>query len=134
MLIAGVLCLAAAVLLSASALVTLRTRDQSAQDLRWQARRSLVPTQLAAAAMLAAGALLAMAAGWHALPLVLVAAIGAVGTVAIGAWQAGRHAVEQADSAPACSAIAGPVAQGTTPLAEPGDCAGSCGACTLSCN
>ncbi len=115
MLIAGVLCLVVAVLLSASALVTLRTRDRSAQDLRWQARRSLVPTQLAAAAMLAAGALLALIAGGHALPLVLVAAAGAVGTVAVGAWQAGRHAVEQADAAPA-------------------GCAGSCGTCTLSCN
>ena len=115
MLIAGVLCLVVAALLSASALVTLRTRDHSAQDLRWQARRSLVPTQLAAAAMLASGGLLALVAGWQALPLVVVAAGGAVGTVAVGAWQAGRHAVEQAD-------------------AEPAGCAGSCGTCTLSCN
>ena len=115
MLIAGVLCLIAAALLSASALMTLRTRGQSVHDLRWQARRSLVPTQLAAAAMMTVGALLALTAGAHALPLVVVAAAGGIGTVAVGAWQAGRRAVELAD-------------------AEPAGCAGSCGTCTLSCN
>ncbi len=115
MLIVGLLCLAAAVLLSAAALVSLiGTRDQL-QDLRAQARRALVPTQFAAAVMLAAGGLLALTVGLHALPLVLVAAAGAVVTVAVGAWQAGRSAVERAN-------------------AEPAGCAGSCGTCTTSCS
>ena len=115
MLFVGLLCLVAAVLLSAAALATLiRTRGRL-PDLRGQARRALVPTQFAAAVMLAAAGLLALTVGRHALPLVLLATIGGIGTLAAGAWQAGRHAVERAN-------------------AEPAGCAGSCGTCTQSCS
>ena len=89
----------------------LRTWDRSAQDLRWQARRSPGPDATRRRRDAGRGSLLALIAGGHALPLVLVAAAGAVGTVAVGAWQAGRHAVEQADAASACSPSPG--------LAEP---------------
>ncbi len=117
MLIAGVLCLCAAIASAGCGLWTL-TRPP-ADDLSQQVRRAVAPTQLAAAAMLAAGAAVALAGSGPATTVVLVVCVlGAVGTVAAGSWQGARYMVAQAAAA--------------TP--ESDACAGSCAACTLSCH
>ena len=113
MLIAGVLCLAAAVLVAAAGLRAVSR--PAGGDPRSQAVRMLAPTQFAAAAMLAAGGVVALNSGLRGLPLVLLAIVAAVATVAAGAWQGGRYAVEQAEAAPV-------------------GCAGSCTSCTRTCS
>lgn len=112
MLILGVLCLAAAVLLAAGGVLTV-TRPHG-DDPRSKARVGLVPPQFASAVMFAAAGALALTGGMHSLLLVLMAIVVATGTVAAGAWRAGRSAVEEAN-------------------AEPVGCAGSCSTCTQSC-
>jgi hypothetical protein len=113
MLIAGVLCLCAAVVSAAFGLWTL-ARPRGA-DLNQQVLRAVAPTQLAAAVMLSAGGAVALASPSHiGLPVVIVCVLGAVGTVAAGSWQGARFAVRQEPAA--------------------ADCAGSCAACTLSCH
>lgn len=113
MLIAGVLCLCAAVGSAAFGVRTL-IRPRKA-DVNQQVLRVVAPTQLAAAVMLSAGGAVAMAGPPHAgLTVVIVCVLGAVGTVAAGSWQGARFAVQRAAAAP--------------------DCAGSCAACTLSCH
>ncbi|MET0698833.1 MAG: hypothetical protein ABWY93_04135 [Mycobacterium sp.] len=114
MLIAGVLCLCAAMVSAAFGLWTL-TRPRAA-DVNQLVLRAVAPTQLAAAVMLAAGGAVALANPARVgLPVVIVCVLGAVGTVAAGAWQGARFAVRQEPTAAA-------------------DCAGSCAACTLSCH
>jgi uncharacterized membrane protein YfcA len=114
MLITGVVCLCAAVLSAAFGLWTL-ARPHAA-GLNQQVMRAVAPTQLAAAVMLTAGGVVALASpphtGWL---VVIVCALGAIGTVAAGSWQGARFAVRQEAPAPA-------------------ECAGSCAACTLSCH
>ncbi|OBK10741.1 hypothetical protein, partial [Mycobacterium asiaticum] len=81
------------------------------------ALRSMAPTQLAAAVMLAAGGVVALAASPQtALVVVIVCIAGALGTLATGSLQSARFALRRA----------------TAQVNSPG-CAGSCGACTLSC-
>ncbi|CAJ1511244.1 hypothetical protein [[Mycobacterium] burgundiense] len=117
MLIAGVLCLCAAVLSAGFGLWTL-TRP-AGEDVSQQVRRAVAPTQLAAAVMLAAGAAVALAGlGSTAVVVLIVCVLGAVGTVAAGSWQGARFAVAHAATSPPPS----------------DDCAGSCAACTLSCS
>ncbi|CAN5375966.1 hypothetical protein BH09ACT7_BH09ACT7_54830 [soil metagenome] len=112
MLIAGVLCLCAAVVSAAFGLWTM-TRPRSA-DPTQQVLRAVAPTQLAAAVMLTAGGTVALANPAHiGVAVVIVCVLGAVGTVAAGSWQGARFAVRQE---------------------APADCAGSCAACTLSCH
>jgi hypothetical protein len=115
MLIAGVLCLCAAVAAVAfgvRALLRPRPADVNAAVLR-----AVAPTQLAAAVMLAAGGLVALVADARTgLLVVIVCILGAIGTVAAGSWQGVRFAAAHQDAA-----------------APAADCAGSCAACTLSC-
>ncbi|MDX1893191.1 hypothetical protein [Mycolicibacterium sp. 050158] len=114
MLIAAVLCLCAAVATAASGFWSM-ARPQSADGVQ-QILRAVVPTQLAAAVMLAAGGVVALAAPHQAGVLALVVAVlGAVGTVAAGCYQSAKV-----------------VARSEATTADAG-CAGSCAACTLSC-
>lgn len=111
MLIAGVLCLCAALASAARGLWTL-SRPANA-DVTQQVLRAVAPTQLAAAVMLAAGGVVALAGSPHTgLLVVIVCVLGAIGTVAAGSWQGARYAVRS-------EATAG--------------CGGSCASCTLSC-
>jgi hypothetical protein len=114
MLIAGVVCLCAAVVSAAFGLWTL-SRPR-ATDVNQLVLRAVAPTQLAAAVMLAAGGVVALATPPHTgLLVVIVCVLGAIGTVAAGSWQGARFAVSHQEPAPA-------------------DCAGSCAACVLSCH
>ena len=112
MLIAAVLCLCAAAATAASGLWTL-ARPRPDDPVRL-ILRAVAPTQLAAAAMLAAGGAVALVAPLHVGVTILVTSVvGAVGTVAAGCYQAAKAA---ARSQPA-----------------PAGCAGSCQSCVLPC-
>ncbi len=83
MLIAGVLCLCAAIAAAALGLWTL-SRPHTA-DPAHRVRQAIAPTQLAASVMLGAGGTVALAAGARTGPLVLIVCVlGAIGTVAAG--------------------------------------------------
>ncbi|WP_197382685.1 hypothetical protein [Mycolicibacterium mengxianglii] len=111
MLIAGVVCLCAAVAAAGSGVWTL-TRPRSA-DLTHQVLRAVAPVQLAVAVMLGAGGVVALAAPARTgLVVMIVCVIGALATVAAGSWQGARFATRPQPAA---------------------DCASSCGSCTLSC-
>jgi hypothetical protein len=76
--------------------------------------RTVAPTQLAAATMLAAGATIALVTDRQTgLVILVLCAVGAVGTVSAGCYQAAKAA---ARSQPA-----------------PTGCAGSCQSCVLPC-
>ena len=119
MLVAAVLCLCAAVVTGAQAVWSL-TRPPSADYVR-QVLRAVAPTQLAAAVMLAAGAVVALSAG-PPIPTValVVCIVGAVATVAAGCWQSAKavlrdeHLRRQDTAASSCGG-------------------GACATCTLSC-
>jgi hypothetical protein len=112
MLIAGVLCVCAAVASAGFGAWSLshgQTVDTTALALR-----AMAPTQLAAAVMLAAGGVVALAASPHtALVVVIVCVPGALGTLAAGSWQSARFALRRETAA--------------------ADCGGNCAGCTLSC-
>jgi hypothetical protein len=115
MLIAAVLCLCAAAVTAGLGLWLL-TRPQSGDPVR-QVLRTVAPTQLAAAAMLAAGGAVALSARPETgLLVVVVCVVGAVGTVAAGCYQSAKAVARQE----AHQTAAG--------------CAGACASCTLSCN
>jgi hypothetical protein len=112
MLIAAVLCLCAAGVTAALGLWSL-ARPQSGDAVQ-QVLRAVVPTQLAAAAMLGAGGVVALVAPDQTAVLALaVCVVGAVGTVAAGCYQSAKAVArrEAADTG----------------------CAGACASCTLSC-
>jgi hypothetical protein len=114
MLIAGVLCVCAAI---AMAVLGLRSLARPA-DTTGVVMRSVAPPQLAAAVMLAAGGAVALAAPQDATLRVVgvclgVCVVGAVGTVAVGSWQTARYALRREAAA--------------------GNCGGNCAACTLAC-
>ncbi|QNI04918.1 hypothetical protein GAN17_00270 [Mycobacterium kubicae] len=114
MLIAGVLCVCAAVASAAFGAWSL-TQTQPA-DSTLLARRAMAPTQLAAAVMLTAGGVVALAASPQtALVVVIVCIVGAVGTLATGSWQSARYALR-------------------TQAADAAGCGGNCAGCTLSCD
>lgn len=114
MLIAAVLCLCAAV---ASALFGVRSLTQQPTDTTQLAMRAMAPTQLAAAIMLAAGAVAALGTSPPtALIVVIVCVVGAAGTLVAGSWQSARYALRREITRSAAA-----------------DCGGSCAACTLSC-
>jgi hypothetical protein len=118
MLITAVLCLCAAVAVAGGGLWLLA--HPSPGDPVRQVLRSVAPTQLAAAAMLAAGGAVALAARPQTgLLVVVVCVVGAVGTVAAGCWQGAKLAAARNTV--------------TADRAESGPCGGACAACTLSC-
>lgn len=111
MLIAGVVCLALAVLVGGSGLWTM---NRPATDLTSEVMRAVAPTQLAAALMLAAGGVTALAAPSSTGLIVLsVCALGAVGTIGAGSWQGARYAARREATSTGC--------------------AGSCTSCVRSC-
>ncbi len=94
MLIAGVLCICAAVASAGFGTWSL-ARPQNV-DPTVLALRSMAPTQLAVAVMLAAGGAVALAASPHtALVVLIVCVAGAFGTLAAGSWQSARFALQQ---------------------------------------
>ena len=97
MLIAGVLCVCAAVVSAGFGTWSLsRGPVPSAVDTTALALRAMAPTQLAAAIMLAAGGLVALVASPHtALVVVIVCVAGALGTLAAGSWQSARFALRR---------------------------------------
>ncbi|ORV91957.1 hypothetical protein AWC11_09740 [Mycobacterium interjectum] len=115
MLIAGLVCMCAAVASAGFGTWSLahnQTVDGATAQL---ALRAMAPTQLAAAVMLAAGGTVALAASPHtALVVLIVCVAGALGTLATGSWQSARFALSRE------AASAG--------------CAGGCAACTQSCH
>ena len=113
---AAVLCLCAAVVTGAQAVWSL-TRPPAFDYVR-QVLRAVAPTQLAAAVMLAAGAVVALSARPPMSTVVLiVCVVGAVGTVAAGCWQSAKAVLRSQQQAEAESAA----------------CGGACATCTLSC-
>jgi hypothetical protein len=111
MLIAGLLCLGAAV---ASAIAGLWSFTRPAvADGALALRRAQAPTQLAAGVMLASGGAVALVAPHTAVLVVVICIAGAVGTVAAGSWQSARYAVRR--------------------QAVPPQCGGSCVGCARSC-
>ncbi|WP_407685426.1 hypothetical protein [Mycobacterium sp. HUMS_1102779] len=112
MLIAGVLCVCAAVASAGFGIWSL-SRGHTADTVQ-RALRAMAPTQLAAAVMLTAGGVVALAAAPHtALVVLIVCVAGALGTLAAGSWQSARFALNQAATAPGCG--------------------GACAGCTQSC-
>ncbi|OBH56547.1 hypothetical protein [Mycobacterium sp. E2479] len=113
MLIAGVLCMCAAVASAGFGTWTLaHNRSFGATAL---ALRAMAPTQLAAAVMLAAGGAVAVAAAPDtALVVLVVCVVGALGTLAAGSWQSARFVLRQEAAAPTC--------------------VGSCAGCIQSCH
>lgn len=116
MLIAGVVCVCAAIASAAFGVWSLSHTPTT--DATQLALRSMAPTQFAAAIMLAAGGVVALAASPQtAVVVVIVCILGALGTLATGSVQSAKYALRR-QVAPAESA----------------GCTGSCAACTLSCH
>ncbi|ETW23552.1 hypothetical protein [Mycobacterium gastri] len=115
MLIAGVLCVCAAV---ASAVFGFWSLSHThAADPTQLALRAMAPTQFAAAVMLTAGGVVALVAATPTALVVLVVCVaGAFGTLATGSWQSARYALRREAARP-----------------KSADCGGDCAACTLSC-
>jgi hypothetical protein len=113
MLIAGVVCLCAAVASAGFGTWSL-SNNQTANGTQL-ALRAMAPPQLAAAVMFAAGGVVALAASPDtALVVLIICVAGALGTLATGSWQSARFALRAEAAAP--------------------DCAGSCAVCTQSCH
>lgn len=115
MLIAGVLCVCAAVVLTVLGLRSLtRPAVTSTAGL---VMRSVAPPQLAAATMLSVAGVVALAAPpATALTVVCVCIVGALVTVAAGSYQTARFALHHEEASAA------------------GCTGGGCAACTLSCH
>jgi hypothetical protein len=114
MLVAAVLCFCAAAV-SAGFGARALTRPEPATGMQ-QVLRAVAPTQLAAAFMLTVGGIVALSAPGTGLVVLVICVLGAVGTVAAGAWQGARYTVA--------------AAQRETSSA----CGGTCATCTLSCH
>jgi hypothetical protein len=113
MLIAGVLCVCAAV--ASAGFGAWSLSQHRAVDSTALALRAMAPTQLAAAVMLAAGGAVTLAASPHTAQVVLIVCVaGAVGTLATGSWQSARFALRQEAAAPSCG--------------------GNCAVCTQACH
>jgi hypothetical protein len=116
MLIAGVLCMCAAV--ASAGFGTWSLSHNQSVDTTQLALRALAPTQLAAAVMLTAGGVVALAASQHtALVVLIVCVAGALGTLAAGSWQSARFALRREAS-----------------TLKAATCAGNCAVCTQSCH
>lgn len=110
MLIAGVLCLVAAL---ASAGFGAWALLRPAADTTQLVLRAVAPAQLAAAVMLVAGGAVALARPANGAVVVMVCVAGALGTLAAGSWQGARFAAQHQTAA---------------------GCGGDCAACTLPCH
>lgn len=116
MLIAGVLCVCAAV--ASAGFGTWSLSQSQTINSTQVALRAMAPTQLAAAVMLTAGGVVALAAApGTALVVLIVCVAGALGTLAAGSWQSARFALRHEASA-----------------FTPASCSGSCATCTQSCH
>jgi hypothetical protein len=116
MLIAGMLCMCAAV--ASAGFGTWSLSQGETINPTQVALRAMAPTQLAAAVMLTAGGVVALAAAPRTALVVLVVCVaGALGTLAAGSWQSARFAV-----------------RGDASNFAPASCAGNCVACTQSCH
>lgn len=115
MLIAGVVCVCAAIASAAFGIWSL-SHTATTDATQW-AVRSMAPPQFAAAVMLGAGGVVALAASPQTALVVVVCILGALGTLATGSMQSAKYALRRQ----------------AVPANQPG-CAGSCGACTLSCH
>lgn len=115
MTIAAVLCLCAAVL---SAVMGVRSLVRPATELPARAVRAVAPTQLAAAVIFAAGGVVGLSG--RSLGLLVLCVVGAIATVAVGAWQGARYAHAE---------------MAATPSGGDSVCgrSGGCGGCSLSC-
>jgi hypothetical protein len=117
MLIAGVLCMWAAVVAAGFGTWSL-SHAPTVDTTQTAALRAMAPTQLAAAVMLTAGGVVALIAAPHtALVVVIVCVAGAFGTLAAGSWQSARFVLRREAAG-----------------FEPAACAGNCAVCTLSCH
>jgi hypothetical protein len=113
MVIVAVLCLCAAAVTAGLGVWQL-ARPRSSDPVR-QVLRTVAPTQLAGAAMLAAGGTVALSTHPQtAMLVVVVCVVGAVGTIAAGCYQSAKAVARKE--------------------ATVGGCAGACASCTLSCN
>ena len=114
MLIAGVLCMCAAV--ASAGFGTWSLSHSQTADTTQLALRAMAPTQLAVAVMLTAGGVVALSAAPHtALVVLIVCVAGAFSTLAAGSWQSARFALRHQAAAPA-------------------GCVGNCAVCTQSCS
>jgi len=105
MLIAGVVCMCAAV--ASAGFGTWSLSHSQTVGTTQLALRALAPTQLAAAIMLATGGVVALAASPHtALVVVIVCVAGAFGTLAAGSWQSARFALRRDAVAASCAVCA----------------------------
>jgi len=103
MVVGAVLSLCLAALIGGSGLWSLARR--SGIDITGQVLRAVAPTQVAAAVMLAAGAVTALAAPTRIGVIgLIISAIGAIGTIAAGSWRAARYAAQRQVSASCGSA------------------------------
>jgi hypothetical protein len=102
MLIAGVVCMCAAVASAGFGAWSL-SHNQTANGTQL-ALRAMAPPQLAAAVMLAAGGAVALAASPDtALVVLIVCVVGALGTLATGSWQSARFVLRREAAVPACA-------------------------------
>ena len=98
MVIGAVLSLLLAVLIGGSGLWTLVRRGGI--DVERQVLRAMAPTQIAAAVMLVAGGVAALTAPSRiGLSGLIIAAMGAFGTIAVGSWRAARYAASRPGAA-----------------------------------
>ena len=103
MLIAGVVCVCAAIASAAFGIWSLSHTPTT--DATQLALRSMAPTQFAAAVMLGAGGVVALAASPHTAVVVLIVCIlGALGTLATGSVQSAKYALSR-QTAPAEPAV-----------------------------
>ncbi len=101
MLIAGVLCICAA--LGSAGFGTWSLSHNQAVGTTQLALRAMAPTQFAAAVMLAAGGVVALAASPQTAVVVLIVCVsGALGTLAAGSYQSARFAVRREVAASGC--------------------------------
>jgi hypothetical protein len=115
MVIGAVICLALAVLVGGSGFLTMRR--PTGPDLTSEVVRLVVPTQLAAAVMLATGGVLALAAPPRVGMIGMIGGVlGAVATIAAGSWQSARYVERRQAAAPGC-----------------GSGGGGCGGCSQVC-
>ncbi|MEI7717262.1 MAG: hypothetical protein WCI78_14440 [Mycobacterium sp.] len=113
MLIAGVLCLSAAVA-SVSFGARSLARRRGGGDIQ-VALRAMAPAQIAAAVMLGAGGVVALAAApTRGLVALVIGVVGALGTLAAGAYQSARFAARRQAAAgcgqqcPGCTRLCAP--------------------------